>query len=156
MAPFKHQTVSTVRTKSDSGEAPELDVKDLSDNKTLKTLHDMDPFMYYSITPIRHAAMFMSSIDAADVIANAAPPKQGEQPKRPSLDSDSNAPSSSVSKTTVVRKSRLSFEADACTLMMKEIGLSCDDDDDEDDIISDDHESLVFMQALYASDSQHK
>lgn len=141
-----------------------LDTKDLT-KEGLKKLHDVDPFMYYSIDKVRIAEVRGRSAHAPDFV-NLHELSPGQQDNSPCDDatttSSSELDSSLESRapvTTVVRKTRISFEVEPCQLMvdelvdgMEELDLLCDDDDDDggsgSPMDEDDDDALFVIETL--------
>ena len=86
-----------------------IDIKDLSEDD-LQSLRKEDPFMYYSIPAIRMATIYGKDIDPSDKVAlccsNLSSDGQQEPASKRTKSTYSNR-----SKTTVLRRTRISFEA---------------------------------------------
>lgn len=142
--PTKSISVPTFKVSS-NGETSRISTKDLSE-ENLRTLHDNDPFMYYSVPQLLKPAMIgrgLGTIDAnnRELLSPSNAARKGRSPSDVRTASSSD---STQSGTTEVRKSRISFEADPCYMMMEELELL---PDDEDDLMGDD-DDLLFMEGL--------
>ena len=86
-----------------------IDIKDLSEDD-LQSLRKEDPFMYYSIPAIRMATIYGKDIDPSDKVAlccsNLSSDGQQEPASKRTKSTYSNR-----SRTTVLRRTRISFEA---------------------------------------------
>ena len=116
----------------------ELDVATLSLND-LASIHDEDPFMYYSIPGVRRAAVSLEDLDRSDV--NALIRRGGGQALSPcrittsSLSSNVGESSSFQATTTKIsRQSRISFECHGIVLMEDLLLKDGDDDTSADDL----------------------
>ena len=111
-------TKKEVSLKEDPSEEPSdevktqaqaIDVRDLSE-EDLQSLRKEDPFMYYSIPAIRMATIYGKDIDPSDKVAlrcsNLSSDGQQEPASKRTKSTYSNR-----SKTTVLRRTRISFEA---------------------------------------------
>ena len=97
--PLKDSTVKT--------QARAMDIKELS-KEELESLRENDPFMYYSFPGIRMATIFGNDINASDKgRALCLHVSDGQQ--EPAFKKAKTA--SSKSTTTVLRQTRISFEA---------------------------------------------
>lgn len=99
-----------------------INTSDLSE-EDLRSLRDADPFMYYSIPAKRRAAMRCEARDRTDSVM-AASRVQGPS-------------------AVATRKTRITFEMDAVTLMVGDMGVEIEDEDllDDDD---DENDALLF------------
>ena len=120
--PLKDPTVKT--------QARAMDIKELS-KEELESLKEDDPFMYYSIPGIRMATIFGKDINASDKGALCLHHVSDGQPE-PAFKRAKTA--SSKSTTTVIRQTRISFEAPmnlGCLFVDNEV----DEEDDEFDVL---------------------
>ena len=92
-----------------NNQAQAIDVKDLSEEE-LQSLRKEDPFMYCSIPAIRMATIYGKDIDPSGKVAlcrsNLSSDDQQEPASKRTKSTYSNR-----SKTTVLRRTRISFEA---------------------------------------------
>ena len=111
--PLKDSTVKTPQARA-------MDIKELS-KEELKSLKEDDPFMYYSIPGIRMATIFGKDVNASDKGALCLHHfSDGRQ--EPAFKKAKTA--SSKSTTTVLRQTRISFEAPmdlGCLLVDNEV-----------------------------------
>lgn len=151
------EQISVPTFKVPSSTTKSLDTKNLSE-EDLKILHDEDPFMYYSINKLRIAAIIGSAASAVN--GNNDDARLGREARQGGSTADANgapSPDSTAPATTVLRKTRLSFEVEACYSMVMELGLPDNVDDDEDDASDlmddaddDEEDEFMFMAALNA------
>ena len=102
--PFEEPSDEVKKTQAQA-----IDVRDLSEEE-LQSLRKEDPFMYYSIPAIRMATIYGKDIDPSDKVAlccsNLSSDGQQEPASKRTKSTYSNR-----SKTTVLRRTRISFEA---------------------------------------------
>ena len=135
MIKSQHCNVSTI---SMNKEVQELDISNFS-LSDLESLHDEDPFMYYSIPGVRRAAVSLEDLVCSDV--NALIRRGGGQALSPcrittsSLSSNVGESSSFQATTTKIsRQSRISFECHGIVLMEDLLLKDGDDDTSADDL----------------------
>lgn len=115
--------VMEVPTVFDVSEKPAevINTEDLSE-EDLELLHGADPFMYFSITDKRRAAMLCEARDHTSPLTDTGR-LQG-------------------SSTVATRKTRITFEMDPVQMMFGDINIDIEDDDIDDD--GDEYESSFF------------
>ena len=119
----------------DSTKTPQaraMDIKELS-KEELESLKENDPFMYYSIPGIRMATLFGKDNNASDKVSLCSPHHVSDGEQEPAFKRAKT--SSSKSTTTVLRQTRISFEAPmdlGCLLVDNEIN-----EEDEFDVLDD-------------------
>ena len=85
-----------------------IDIKDLSEDD-LQSLRKEDPFMYYSIPAIRMATIYGNDID--DKVASLCCSNLSSDGQQEPASKRTKSTYSNRSKTTVLRRTRISFEA---------------------------------------------
>ena len=91
-------------------QAQAIDVKDLSE-EDLQSLRKEDPFMYYSIPAIRMATISGKDIYPSDKIALCCSNLSSDDGQQEPASKRTKSTYYNRSKTTVLRRTRISFEA---------------------------------------------
>ena len=91
-------------------QAQAIDVKDLSE-EDLQSLRKEDPFMYYSIPAIRMATIYGKDIDPSDKVALCCSNLSSSDDQQEPASKRTRSTYSNRSRTTVLRRTRISFEA---------------------------------------------
>jgi hypothetical protein len=91
-------------------QAQAIDIKDLSEDD-LQSLWKEDPFMYYSIPAIRMAAIYGKDIDPSDKVALCCSNPSSSDDQQEPASKRTKSTYSNRSRTTVLRRTRISFEA---------------------------------------------
>ena len=140
-SPTKVSVVNTFRESA--GSTKELETKDLSKDD-FRALKEADAFMYYSIPGARTASILGQDIESSNT--DDALFRRCSSLSTTSSESTSD---SNRSDTSVVRKTRISCEVDAFSLMATMLD---DIEDDEEDLsfdFEDDYDAeCALMQAL--------
>lgn len=132
MIKSQHCNVSTI---SMNKEVQELDISNFS-LSDLESLHDEDPFMYYSIPGVRRADVFLKDLDYSDLTPLIGL-GGGQVSSLSHLDESS---SSQTTATHISRQSRFSLECHLNVLMENLLF----EDGEDGDVSEDDLEHLFL------------